>query len=136
MSVNSPQTSSLLGKLTGLRIQSLLSTEAKPEYRQDEPALEVKMTRKGGEVLSYRFSKPEDASYYALKRPDLDHYFKVAEYTANPVKETTRENLLQARTDEASGGYCQVKRKAWADCTECGTTMADKFIQPPTAARF
>jgi len=73
LSVNSRQTSSLLGKLTGLRIQSLLSTEAKPEYRQDEPALEVNMTRKGGEVLNYRFSKPEDASYYVLKRPDLDH---------------------------------------------------------------
>ena len=94
------------------------------------------MTRKGGEVLSYRFSKPEDASYYVLKRPDLDHYFKVAEYTANPVKETARENRVQARTDEASSGYCQVKRKASAGCTECGNTMADKFIQPPTAARF
>jgi hypothetical protein len=94
------------------------------------------MPRKGDEFLSYRFSKPEDASYYVLKRPDLDHDFKVAEYAANPVKETTRENLVQARTDEASNGYCQVKRKAWAGCTECGNTMADKFIQPLTAARF
>ncbi|MEE8055911.1 MAG: hypothetical protein V3T38_07690 [Gammaproteobacteria bacterium] len=85
MSVNSPQTRSLPGKLTGLRIQSLLSTEAKPEFRQDEPALEVKMTRKGGEVLSYRFSKPADPSYYALKRSDRDHYFKVAEYSVTPV---------------------------------------------------
>jgi hypothetical protein len=31
LSVNSPQTSSLLGKLTGLRIQSLLSTEARAD---------------------------------------------------------------------------------------------------------
>jgi len=136
LSVNSPQTSSLLGKLTGLRIQFLLSTEAKPEFRQDEPALEVKMTRKGGEVLSYRFSKPADPSYYALKRSDWDHYFKVAEYSVTPVKEITREKLVQARTDEASSGYCQVKRKPWAGCTKCGITMADKFIQPPTAARF
>ncbi len=81
MSVNSPQIRSLLGKLTGLHIQSLLDTEAKPEYRRDEPALEVKMTRMGGEVLSYHFFKPEEASYYVLKCSDLDHYFKVAEYT-------------------------------------------------------
>ncbi len=60
------------------------------------------MTRKGGEVLSYRFSKPEDASYYALKRSDLDHYFKVVEYTVAPVKETAGENLVQTRTDKAS----------------------------------
>ena len=92
----------LLGKLTGLSIQSLLGTEAEPKYRQDEPALEVRMTREGGEVLGYRFSKPQDASYYVLKRSDLDHYFKVAEYMVDPVRETTRENLVQPRTEETS----------------------------------
>ncbi len=102
MSVNSPQTGSSLGELPGLRIQCLLDIEAKPDYRQDEPALEIKMTRKGGEVLSYHFSKLEDASYYALKRSDLDHYFKVVEYTVAPVKETAGENLVQTRTDKAS----------------------------------
>ncbi len=102
MSVNSPRTRSLLGKLTGLYIQSLLDTEAEPEYRQNEPALEVKMRRMGGEVLSYHFSKPEDAAYYVLKRSDLEHYFKVAEYMVDPVKETTREKLVQDRTDESS----------------------------------
>ena len=98
---NGEESRALLGKLTGLRIQSLLGTEAKPEYLQDEPVLEVKMTRRGGEVLSYRFSKPDDASYYVLKRSDLDYYFKVAEYAVDPVKETTRQKLVQARTEEA-----------------------------------
>ena len=99
---NEKESRSLLGKLTKLRIQSLLGTEAKPEYRQDESALEVKITRKDGEILNYRFSKSEDASYYILKRSDLDHYFKVAEYTVNLIKEATREKLVQARSEEAS----------------------------------
>ena len=99
---NGEERRALLGKLTGLRIQSLLGTEAKPGYRQDEPAFEVKMTREGGEVLRYRFSKPEDASYYVLKRSDLDYYFKVAEYLVDPVRDTTREKLVQARIEEAS----------------------------------
>ncbi len=107
---NGEESRALLGKLTGLRIQSLLGTEAKPEYRQDKPALEVKMTRKGGEVLGYRFSRPEDASFYVLKRSDLDYYFKVAEYTVDPVKETTREKLVQVRTEEASSKSAGVKR--------------------------
>ena len=94
---------SLIGKLTGLRIQSLLGTEAKPEYRQDEPALEVEVARKDGEVLSYRFSKPEETSYYVLKRSDLDHYFKVAEFTVKPILDMTREKLVQAKTRETSG---------------------------------
>jgi len=100
----------LLGKLSGLSIQSLLGTEAKPEYRQDEPALEVRMTREGGEVLGYRFSKPEDAAYYVLKRSDLDYYFKVAEYIVDPVRETTRENLVQDATGEVSGEPAGDKR--------------------------
>ncbi len=107
---NGEESRALLGKLTGLRIQSLLGTEAKPEYRQDKPALEVKMTRKGGEVLGYRFSRPEDASFYVLKRSDLDYYFKVAEYTVDPVKETTREKLVQVRTEEASSESAGAKR--------------------------
>ena len=99
---NEKESRFLLGKLTKLRIQSLLGTEVKPEYQQDELALEVKITRKGGEILTYRFSKSEDASYYILKRSDLDHYFKVAEYTVNLIKQTTREKLVQARSEEAS----------------------------------
>jgi len=98
---NVDESSVLLGQLTGLRIQSLLGTELEPEYRQDEPALEIRMTTDGGEVLDYRFSKPQDASYYVLKRSDLDFYFEVAEYTLNPVREATREKLVRARTAEA-----------------------------------
>ncbi len=98
---NVDESSALLGKLTGLRIQSLLGTEMEPEYRQDEPALEIRMTTEGGQVLDYRFSKPQDASYYVLKRSDLDFYFEVAEYTVDPVREATREKLVQPRTKEA-----------------------------------
>ena len=98
---NVDESSALLGKLTGLRIQSLLGTEMEPEYRQDEPALEIRMTTEGGEVLDYRFSKPQDASYYVLKRSDLNFYFEVAEDTVNPVREAIREKLVQARTEEA-----------------------------------
>lgn len=95
---NIDESSALLGHLTGLRIQSLLGTEVEPEYRQDDPALELRMTTAGGEVLDYRFSKPQDASYYVLKRSDLDYYFAVAEHTIAPVREATRERLVQART--------------------------------------
>jgi hypothetical protein len=98
---NVDESSVLLGNLTGLRIQSLLGSELKPEYRQDEPALEIRMATEGGEVLDYRFSQPQDASYYVLKRSDLDFYFEVAEYAVDPVRVATREKLVQARTEAA-----------------------------------
>ncbi len=107
---NWEESRALLDKLTGLSVQSLLGTEAKSEYRQDQPALEVKIMREGGDVLGYRFSKPEDASYYVLKRSDLDYYFKMAEYMVDPVRETTREKLVQARTEEPSSWPAEDKR--------------------------
>ncbi len=97
---NMDETSALLGELAGLRIQSLLGTEAEPEYGQDAPVLEVRMTTEAGEVLDYRFSKPENTSYYVLKRSDLDYYFKVADYLVDPVRETTRQKLVRDTTDE------------------------------------
>ena len=107
---NVEASSTLLGKLAGLRVQSLLGTEAAPEYRQDVPALEVRMTREGGEVLDYRFSKPENAAYYVLKRSDLDYYFEVAEYMVDPIRETSREKLMQDATEEVSSQPAGEKR--------------------------
>ncbi len=98
---NVDESNVLLGRLTGLPVQSLLGADMKPEYRQDEPALEIRMTTEGGEILDYRFSKPQDADYYVLKRSDLDFYFEVAEHTVDPVRQATREKLVQARTEEA-----------------------------------
>lgn len=45
----------LLGRLTGLSIQFLLGAKMRPEYRQDAPILEIKITRKDGEALGLAF---------------------------------------------------------------------------------
>ncbi len=42
---------------TGPRIQYLLDAEARPEYRQDAPALEIQTSRNGGGITSYHFFK-------------------------------------------------------------------------------
>lgn len=95
---NVEASSALLGKLAALRVQSLLGTEAEPEYGQDQPVLEISMTRDDGEILGYRFSKLADSAYYVLKRSDLDYYFRIADYLVDPVRETTREDLVQDGT--------------------------------------
>ena len=58
--------------------------------------------READDILSYRFSRPEEASYYVLKRSDLDHYFKVAEFAVDPIKETARDKLVRVRTEKSS----------------------------------
>jgi hypothetical protein len=93
---------SLLNRLAGLRIQSLLGVEAEAEYRQDAPVLEIKLTPKEGEPMTYRISQPAEASYYVLKRSDLDYYFKLPEFSVQPLLETTREKLVQSEPEEPS----------------------------------
>lgn len=92
--------SSLIRKLAGLRIDGLLGTDIKPEYRQDSPELVVKLEQKKDEALTYNFSKPEKEAYYVLKRSDQEHYFKIAEHNLKPIKETTREKLVRTKTVE------------------------------------
>jgi len=80
-----------------LRIDGLLGTKAEPGYHLDKPDLEVKVTRKDGNVLDYRFSKPADASYYVLKRSDLDDYFKLTDFAVKPIRDEARQTLVQAK---------------------------------------
>ena len=85
---------SFVDRLTGIQVQSVLGAEALPGYRQDEPELEIRLLHKGGDSLTYRFSKPRDAGHYVLKRSDLDYYFRVAEFAVSPIKDTGREKLV------------------------------------------
>jgi hypothetical protein len=94
--------SALVGRIAGMRVQSVLGTEARPEYGQDTPALALEVVRKGGGALTYRFSKPKDATYYVLKRSDLDQYFEVAEFVVEPIKEAKRDTLVEAPAAPAS----------------------------------
>jgi len=93
----------LMDKLTGLHIESLLGRKAKPDWQQNKPSLEIKLTKDDGKELTYRFSKPKDGNYYILKRSDLATYFKVADFQVNPIKDEVRSKLVQLRTDEKPG---------------------------------
>ena len=90
---------SLVGRLTGMQVQSVLGAEELPEFRQEEPELEIRLLQKDGDTLTYRFSKPKDADYFVLKRSDLEYYFKVAEFAVSPIKDTVREKLVQLEND-------------------------------------
>ena len=120
---NTEEVHGLMNKLSNLRIQSLLGTEDKPEYGQNEPELEFKLARQNGEELSYRISKPKEGGYYVLTRSDLDQYFKVAELTVKPIKDTVRAKLVKAKAEETPA-------EPAADGHEEGTETTTSTIQP------
>ena len=122
----------LLDELSGLRIQSLLGSEAKPEYRQDQPALEIKVIGKTGEPLTYRFSKPEQGAYDVLKRSDLDFYFKIPEFSVKPLLETNRAKLVQSDVEATTATPAEAQESAAPmQATTAVETTMPKDPAPP-----
>lgn len=101
---NTEAARAVLGGLAGLRIDSVLGKEDKPGYRREAPDLEVSVSFEDGKELVYGFSKREDEDDYVLERSDLDHYFRIPEYSVKPLQETSRENLVRSgNAADASG---------------------------------
>jgi hypothetical protein len=103
-SPNEKETHSLLSKLTDLTIQSLKSEQESAAYNQQEPQLEIEVTLKDGERLSYLFFKSDNDAHYVLKRSDMDRFFEVPSDLVNPLKEASREKLVlvkESQTQEA-----------------------------------
>ena len=92
----------LVDRIAGLRIRSVLGTEEKPEYRQDQPALRVSVALESGDEQQYVFSKPDEADYYVLKASHRDEYFKVDSWAVDPLKEAMRANLVRRTADETA----------------------------------
>lgn len=85
----------LLQKISGLRIQSLAEADASPET----PVLELRVERKDGQSLDYRFFKGEGEDDYQLRRSDLSQRLTLAAYAVKPLLETKRSSLIAATPD-------------------------------------
>ena len=107
--------STLLDRVAGLRIQSLLGSEPSADYGQEKPLLEFRIKRKGGDELIYRISEPADKEYYVLKRSDINYYLKTNRYAIDPILKTTREELLLKGDDKPGDGTSSEKQPAEED---------------------
>jgi hypothetical protein len=98
---NADQAEALLGKIANLRIQEVLGTEAKPVYGQNKPTHTIGLTRNDGATIDYTISQPQDKSYYVLKSSARPEYFKIPTYTLDPIFNTKRDQLVEAKQPEA-----------------------------------
>jgi len=99
---NGAKVTELVRSLAGLQVQSLLGKEPKPKFRRDTPDMELKVSLKDGDELTYRFYKPDEGTSYVLKRSDLDFFLGISEYAAKPILEAKREQLVTKKADAAS----------------------------------
>lgn len=90
----------LLDSLANLSIQGVLGRKNKPSYNQQKPVLSYHLVLKSGKQVDYRFSKPKDQSYYVLKTSDEPHYFKVASWIVDRIKDYKTAELIQPANKE------------------------------------
>lgn len=97
---NAEKAESLLKKVANLKIQSVLSKDDEDAKVLEKPEKTFKLQLKDGKEISYAFSQPKDKHYYVLKSSEQPFYFKVGTYTINPILQTERETLVQAKQPE------------------------------------
>jgi hypothetical protein len=116
---------SLIGQLANLRIQSLIGSGDRPDYAQDEPDLQLAITRKDGARLVYRFFKPDEGSFYALQRSDLPYWLKVADFTVKAVEEAQRDKLVRRATAQTGGSGSEPEEEQPAAPEASGAAAAN-----------
>ena len=105
----------LVRRLRDLSFAAVLGREAKPEYGQDTPVLEVRLGLASGDTPVYRLSRQAQApgawqgtGGLVLKVSDQPWYLGVADWAVEPLLKATRAGLLvhsehQAATQGSSG---------------------------------
>jgi len=101
--INRQEVQILTNSLSGLRVDSLLDEEDKPENLLDEADFTLKVTLDPDETFTYHFFKLNEDPNYLLKRSDLDDYFKIAEFHVNAIKETARDKLILTDAEDVPG---------------------------------
>ena len=101
--VNQASADDLASQLAGLTIGSVLGREARPDYGLDQPALVVRVTRRGGKTIEYRLGKHDKA--YVLKASTRPEYFHLAANTAAAlIRAAGRNQLVVAASNVAPAG--------------------------------
>jgi len=99
---DSDAVANLARKLANLTFRSVLGTEEKPEYNLSKPVLRFTLTLKEGDAITYAFGQQKGEKDFILKTSAHPYFFKVAQYTVDGIKQTTKAKLVRDKTPKAS----------------------------------
>ncbi len=88
------QAQTLARSISELRVDGVLGTEAKPEWRQDQPMLTLGLEQRDGETVVWTLSKPEEGDLHVLKASNRPWYFALEEWNAKPLLEAAARDKL------------------------------------------
>jgi hypothetical protein len=93
--VNQGGVNALADQLARLEIGSVLGREASPAYGLDKPALDIRLTRAGGDKVEYRIGK--QGNDFVLKTSSRPEYFRLPGTAADDlIKAAQHDRLVQA----------------------------------------
>lgn len=95
----------LVGKVSGLTVQSVVAAETASPFFAGEPALRFTVQRKDGGELAYALAKGGEDAYY-LQQSQRQHYGRVHKIQAEGLQKAARDGLIAkaAGSGEASAG--------------------------------
>lgn len=102
---------SLVGKVARLTIASVEGKGDEALARIGEPELTIEVEREDGPTVTYRLSKMAEGENYLLAASTDDYLFRVANYTAKPLLEASREKLIQKPAEEGKTGQPSLSEK-------------------------
>lgn len=91
----------LIRAAANLNYLEVLGTEARPEYRMDNPVVRFTVQPREGKPREFLIAKLADSEDYVLKASDQPWYFKVGAWAVKQLEEARTERLLMEPEQQA-----------------------------------
>ena len=124
-SLDPAKADALVRALTGLRIDGVLGTEARPEWQQDKPLVTFGIEDRDGKRQDWILSKPSAGNMHVLKASDRPWYFDLKEWNVKSLLESAdRGALIVTAKAEASASAAaeEAAKTGNADTADEGRT--------------
>jgi hypothetical protein len=89
----------LVQAITNLRVDSVLGTQAQPDWEQDPPQLRVTVADAANKSVTWTIVKPKSGDAHVLKASDRPWYFELKSWSAQPLLDAAAPEKLVVRAN-------------------------------------
>jgi hypothetical protein len=88
--------------IANLRVDSVLGTQAQPDWQQDPPRLRVTIADAGNKSVTWTLVKAKAGDVHVLKSSDRPWYFELKSWSAQPLLDAAATDKLVAQATPAT----------------------------------
>jgi hypothetical protein len=94
--VDAARAAALVEAIANVRVDAVLGTEPKPQWRQDRPELRLTLTDTQGKSVVWTISKADGGDTHVLKASDRPWYLELKSWNARPLLDAAAPEKLLA----------------------------------------